>query len=158
MKNFYEYMLTLYNHHPRLKAIVIFIAKITPLISFLLYIMVLCFAFMYKSEVFLTIIIKPLIAFLIVTLLRKLINRARPFETYGFTPLVSHSHGESFPSRHTLSSTIIGLVSFYVSPVIGTLGIINAILVSLSRLLTCVHYPNDIVSAIIVAVIVFIIN
>ena len=46
----------------------------------------------------------PAAGFLLVTLIRKKLNRPRPAQLFHFVPLVQHEDGCSFPSRHTSSA------------------------------------------------------
>ena len=89
--------------------------------------------------------IKPLIAFLSVTIIRKLINRKRPYEYMNIKPLVSHKRGQSFPSRHTLSAMIIALVTYSINQVLGIIMIILASLIGICRILAGVHHISDVI-------------
>ena len=88
----------------------------------------------------------PALAFILVTALRKIINRPRPFEVYGIASLVSHGKGESFPSRHTASALIIAFALGGIWPFFRPLFFTLACLVALSRLLTGVHYLTDVLA------------
>ena len=68
-------------------------------------------------------VIVPAVTVVLVTLLRNALNRPRPFERYGYTPLVSHGKGKSFPSRHTACAVVIGMACYYVwNPHVGFVG------------------------------------
>ena len=99
-------------------------------------------------------IIKPLSAFLIVTLFRKVVNRPRPYEAMNIEPLLTHKQGESFPSRHTVSAFIIALMFTHVNVYLGIMALIVAIIISGSRILAGVHYISDVVVAILIAIII----
>lgn len=90
----------------------------------------------------------PLIGFLFITVLRKIINRKRPYEVYDYQPLKNPDHlkqGQSFPSRHSGSAALIAMAIMAYSPLwLGILMIVLAILTALSRLLAGLHYPSDV--------------
>ena len=113
MEQFYQTTLDYIRKHPQLKKSVIFMTQYFPYITFCLYPCVLVYLYLNKSPYLSAAIYKPLGAFLFVTIFRKLINRPRPYDCMNIEPLVGHKHGESFPSRHTLSAFIIALICFY---------------------------------------------
>lgn len=157
MANFYQTLLNKIHQSPYLKNIIIFICKYFPDITFTLYPCILIYLFFTKSPLLLSTILRPLSAFILVSIFRKIINRPRPYESMSIEPLLSHKSGESFPSRHTLSAFIIAFVCFDVNIALGIFACIIAIIISLTRILAGVHYISDVISAIIVAYIFYII-
>ena len=101
---------------------------------------------------------KPLIAFITVTILRKLINRKRPYEYMNITPLVSHKKGQSFPSRHTLSAMIIALVTLDIHMTLGIIMIILASLIGICRILAGVHHISDVLAGAMYALFIYLIK
>ena len=144
-------MLENIRQYPTFKSILIFITKYFPYLPFCLYPCLLIYLYVEKSPLLVSTIWKPLCAFLFVTIIRKIINRPRPYETMDIQPIVGHKKGESFPSRHTLSSMIIALVCFPVSFPLGIFALFIAILISVSRILVGVHYLSDVVISVIIA-------
>ena len=59
----------------------------------------------------------PAAGFLLVTLIRKKLNRPRPAQLFHFVPLVQHEDGCSFPSRHTSSAFFDYLRSLLALPI-----------------------------------------
>lgn len=155
MEKYYQTMLTYIHNRPLLKKTIIQVCRFFPYITFILYPCVLIYLWLTKNELFLTTLIKPLSAFLIVTIFRKIINRPRPYETMNIHPLFHHKQGESFPSRHTVSAFIIALVCFNVYFELGLLTLLVAIIISGSRILAGVHYISDVLSAIVIAIIIY---
>ena len=92
----------------------------------------------------------PLIELVLVTKFRDKIDRPRPFDVLDVTPLEQHSSGHSFPSLHCSSSFVITASLFYIHPILGVIGLIVSIFVAVSRLLSGVHYPSDILAGIII--------
>ena len=155
MEKFYKSMLNIIHHNYHLKKLIIFINQYFPLIMYTLYPILLVYLLITQSSLFMRVLIKPLSAFLFVTVIRKLINRPRPYDTMTIDPLISHKSGQSFPSRHTVSAMIIALVCFDIHFGLGLFVLIIAIMISLSRILAGVHYISDVIVAMIIA---FLIN
>ena len=154
MEQFYQNMLSTINQHQKLKKIIIYMSQYLPYIIFIIYPCLITFLMVSHHSLLLEIIIKPMIAFVFVTLLRKIINRPRPFETMFITPLIHHDSGESFPSRHALSAMIIAFMFLKFNIYLGIFVLIIALIICLSRVLTGVHYISDILSAILIALII----
>ncbi|MEG0276063.1 MAG: phosphatase PAP2 family protein [Coprobacillus sp.] len=157
MEKFYQTILTYIRKRPLLEKILLWVVKYSPYITMAIYPCIIIYLLIIQSPLLIKVLYKPLGAFLVVTIIRKLVNRPRPYETLNIEPLVSHKKGESFPSRHAVSSVIIGLVCFYVSPILGIFGVIVATIVCLSRIIAGVHYISDVLTAIAIAVLFYMI-
>lgn len=98
----------------------------------------------------------PAFVFAEISIMRNKINRPRPYDTLGFTPLLPFKpgKGKSFPSRHTASAWIIALAVLSIDPIFGSVMIFGAILISLGRIFTGMHYPSDVAAAILNALII----
>lgn len=158
LEKFYQTILTYISKRPTLKKILVLIVKYSPYITMILYPIILIYLFIIQNPLLIDALYKPLGAFIAVTIIRKLVNRPRPYETLNIEPLVAHKKGESFPSRHAVSSTIIGLVCFYVSPILGIFGVSVATIVCLSRVIAGVHYISDVLTAIVIALLFYLIQ
>lgn len=87
----------------------------------------------------------PASGFVILSLFRKKINHPRPYETWDISPLLEKdSLGQSMPSRHVFSATIISMACFHAWTLIGTILLICSGLLALVRVLGGVHYPKDV--------------
>lgn len=87
----------------------------------------------------------PALSFLSVTLVRSRIDRPRPYEAWSLKPLISRDkQGESLPSRHVFSSTIIAMVYLYIHPALGGLFLLVSLVSAAVRVLGGVHYPSDV--------------
>ena len=88
----------------------------------------------------------PATGFVILSLLRKKINAPRPYEEWTIKPLLDRdSPGQSMPSRHVFSATIISMASFHASLSLGVILLVLSALLGLVRVLGGVHYPKDVV-------------
>ncbi len=82
--------------------------------------------------------------------LKPLIGRIRPYdlnEAMKASLLVSPLHDGSFPSGHTLASFEAATVLMMRDKRFGVPALVLALLIALSRLYLCVHYPSDVIVA-----------
>lgn len=79
-------------------------------------------------------------------LLRRKINRKRPYEQLSIRPLVQKKGGKSFPSNHTASAFVLALTMFRLSAILGWGMIILAAVTGLSRLAAGLHWPEDVLA------------
>lgn len=84
--------------------------------------------------------------FVILSLLRKKINAPRPYEEWDIKPLLDRdSPGQSMPSRHVFSASIISMACLHASLSVGVILLVLSALLGLVRVLGGVHYPKDVV-------------
>lgn len=94
---------------------------------------------------FSTYIMVPAVGFVLLTIVRKWINQPRPYETWGIVPLLDKdSSGNSMPSRHVFSATIISMACLHASLPAGLVLLFSSALLGLVRVLGGVHYPKDV--------------
>ena len=87
----------------------------------------------------------PASGFVILSLFCKKINHPRPYETWDIRPLLDKdSSGQSMPSRHVFSATIISMAYFHAWTLIGMILLICSGVLALVRVLGGVHYPKDV--------------
>ncbi len=88
----------------------------------------------------------PASGFVILSLLRKKINAPRPYEEWDIKPLLDRdSPGQSMPSRHVFSASIISMACLHASLSVGMACLTLSALLGLVRVLGGVHYPKDVV-------------
>ena len=88
----------------------------------------------------------PASGFVILSLLRKKINASRPYAVWEIVPLLDRdSPGQSMPSRHVFSATIISMACLHASLTMGMICLTLSALLGLVRVLGGVHYPKDVV-------------
>lgn len=78
-------------------------------------------------------------------------SKLRPFEFYGFEPLVSSS-GNAFPSGHATALFSIAMVFFFFSRRWGSWFLILALISGLARVYSGVHWPLDILGGLVIGV------
>ena len=88
----------------------------------------------------------PASGFVILSLFRKKINAPRPYEVWEIVPLLDRdSPGQSMPSRHVFSATIISMACLHASLAVGVILLLLSAILGLVRVLGGVHYPKDVV-------------
>ena len=88
----------------------------------------------------------PATGFVILSFLRKKINAPRPYEEWDIKPLLDRdSPGQSMPSRHVFSATIISMACLHASLTMGMICLTLSAFLGLVRVLGGVHYPKDVV-------------
>ena len=88
----------------------------------------------------------PASGFVILSFLRKKINAPRPYEEWTIKPLLDRdSPGQSMPSRHVFSATIISMACLHASLTMGMICLTLSAFLGLVRVLGGVHYPRDVV-------------
>ena len=87
----------------------------------------------------------PASGFVILSFLRKKINAPRPYEEWDIKPLLDRdSLGQSMPSRHVFSATIISMACLHASLTMGMICLTLSALLGLVRVLGGVHFPKDV--------------
>ena len=88
----------------------------------------------------------PASGFVILSFLRKKINAPRPYEEWDIKPLLDrYSPGQSMPSRHVFSASIISMACLHASLSVGVILLVLSALLGLVRVLGGVHFPKDVV-------------
>ena len=158
----YRTLLAWYEKHPFAKRLTILLNKWLPLIPFVCYPVLIVllniqwFGLMgrgtgsdildFMPQIARAILV-PAAVFLFGTLLRAKLNRPRPYEQPGFTPLVEkETLGNSFPSRHALCAAVLASVWCYFYPSVGVVMVVIALAICLVRVLCGVHYVRDVVA------------
>ena len=89
--------------------------------------------------------------FVIVTLLRRLINAPRPYEIYDFyDEKPKNKSGKSFPSRHVYSASVIATLTVFVYPVIGGILAVLAVSLAIFRVLLGIHFVRDVLAGVLI--------
>lgn len=77
-------------------------------------------------------------------ILKRLINRPRPFEVFHFVPLIPEDGGQSFPSGHATFFFAFSTAVYLYNKKAGIICYIVSVLMGLARIYSGVHYPLDI--------------
>lgn len=85
------------------------------------------------------------IPFILVSIVRRLINAPRPYELYEFyTVKPKGKAGQSFPSRHVFSAFIIATLVFKVSLCMCIVALLMGVALAVSRVLLGMHFIRDV--------------
>jgi undecaprenyl-diphosphatase len=95
-----------------------------------------------------------IVSSLISLILKYVIDRPRPFETYDFLEKISSGGSPSFPSGHTTEAFAIAVALIFAFPKWYNIlpSILWAIAVAYSRMSLGVHYPSDVLGGIVVGI------
>lgn len=85
--------------------------------------------------------------------LKPIINRPRPYEVNFVELLIPTPNGSSFPSGHTYSSFAAATAIFMWKKDWGIAAFVLAFLIGFSRMYLYVHYPTDVMAAVLLGVI-----
>lgn len=85
--------------------------------------------------------------FILLSLVRRLLNAPRPYEQWPLDPLIAREkRGDSFPSRHVFSATVIAMAALWLDWHWGWPLLVLAVLLAAIRVIGGVHYPRDVVA------------
>ena len=144
-ENSYKKMLSFMESHKPLKKVVIPTGKIITVSVYVFYPLFLIYLYLISYKEIAKIILIPLVSFIILSIVRYLLNLPRPYEKYDIKPLYNKkTKGKSCPSRHTFSAFIISFCIMYVSLPLGVILTILSILLAISRVLCGIHFIRDI--------------
>lgn len=91
----------------------------------------------------------PLFTLIINSTLRKLFKVERPFSKLGKKSLIGHKASYSFPSNHAACAMVITVAAIFAMGDFNLLGcfiVFLAFLTGLSRIMSGVHYPADVLA------------
>lgn len=92
-------------------------------------------------------LVVPAAAFVVGTLVRRIIDRPRPYTALGFTPLFPKDKpGQSMPSRHCFSAAAIAGAAWFVIRPLGLALAVLAVVIAVCRVVTGVHYISDVLA------------
>lgn len=99
------------------------------------------------------VVLVPFTAFVVVSIFRNCIDSPRPYTKYPIHPLMyKEKKGESMPSRHMLSVTIIAMVWLYVYEPAGIILWLLSLVMGTLRVLAGVHFLKDIIAAALISI------
>ncbi|MFC5630093.1 MULTISPECIES: phosphatase PAP2 family protein [Streptococcus] len=138
--------------HPYVKKLRFINHTITK-VMYAVYPLLLAFVFWKNGRAVLPYIVIPGMGFIVLSWVRKVINQPRPYETWTIEPLIEKdSSGQSMPSRHVFSASIISMGVLSVNLWLGILLLILSALLACCRVIGGVHYPKDVIVGYIVGI------
>lgn len=150
----YEHYVRYFRKHPEKIDTVIILNKILTLLGYIMYPLIILHRLIYDRKKALRFILIPGIAFLTVSIFRKIVNRKRPYEHPEVNTLTKRDKkGESFPSRHVFSYILISILLMAIFPIPGIIMLITGLLLAVIRVILGVHYPSDVIAGAILGII-----
>ena len=109
---------------------------------------------LYEQYVtFAIVAVTALTGYVIVGVVRKLVNAPRPYELYDFFESApKHKPGQSFPSRHAYSAFVLATLAWLVHPVITFSLVILAAAICVTRVLVGLHFIRDVIAGALIGV------
>ena len=159
-KTLYEKNANLYLPRPFLKKSILFLNIFLTAVFFVAYVALwvyVAFFSDFERSVLTEITFCPMLALLLVSVLRLAIHRPRPYAKDGaqivpfFTKKIDEKH--SFPSRHLACATTIALAFSGVSTGLCVLLFIFALLLAYLRFTVGVHYPTDLLAGALIGIV-----
>jgi membrane-associated phospholipid phosphatase len=97
----------------------------------------------------------PGVSFTLLSLIRHWIDAPRPYDQWTIEPLIARDKsGNSMPSRHVFSATIIAMCVLRLNMKWGIAALALAFLLAVIRVLGGVHYPRDVIVGLVVGLII----
>ena len=121
------------------------ISHVSVLVSVLAYAVGLAIAFSEGLEFFIRLAVAGAIPFILLSVLRRLINAPRPYELYPFyKEAPKGKRGMSFPSRHVFSAFTVSALVSVISPWLSVAAAVAGITLAVSRVLLGIHFMRDV--------------
>ncbi|CQR24873.1 membrane-associated phospholipid phosphatase [Streptococcus varani] len=122
-------------------------------LMYLLYPLLLGYISLNSPNQLLIYILVPGLTFLLVTIIRKVINQARPYEKWSIQPIMTKDTvGQSMPSRHVFSATMISMCFLSFNICLGLVLLILSATLAICRVLGGVHYPKDVIAGMLIGI------
>jgi membrane-associated phospholipid phosphatase len=94
------------------------------------------------------------VPFILVSIVRRIINAPRPYQLYDFYEVLPKSkQGRSFPSRHVFSAFVIAVFALTVSVWLSLLLFVLGIALSVARVLLGIHFVRDVAAGALIGII-----
>ncbi len=98
-------------------------------------------------------IVVPAVTLVGVAVMRKLINKKRPYEKFETNSLIKKDKsGQSFPSNHSACGFVIAMTGFSLNPWLGCALLFVALIIALTRIFAGVHFIIDVVAGTIIGI------
>lgn len=93
------------------------------------------------------VLLVPAFSFILLSIIRAVIDEPRPYETYDIQPLLARKgKGKSFPGRHVFSAAVIACALLWLDVDWGIDGFAAMAVIACLRVIGGVHYPRDVVA------------
>ncbi|MCD8018902.1 MAG: phosphatase PAP2 family protein [Clostridiales bacterium] len=142
----YKKTIRFFQLHPTIFSIVALLNQYITLIGFLIYPLLLLIVALQFGKSFFAYLFIPAFCYIAMSRFRQIINRKRPYEYYGYQPLIPRNGGgESFPSRHVFSIFLIGTLWYVVFWPVAVFVLLLGVILAVIRVITGIHFPSDVI-------------
>ena len=149
-KNGYIACLNFFSEHKKLKNFLLVLQKALEITFYVIYPLFLAYLIVMNNTFWVRSAIICGVGLIAVSVLRARLNAKRPYEVFGFEPILKKDKkGNSFPSRHVFSAAIISVNVGVVFPVLGIVLGLFALIIALLRVALGVHFIKDVVFGVI---------
>ena len=132
-----------------------FLYNILPIVVFLTYLTMMVYLVVNRDIRLVKFMAIPFVLFVAVSIFRKFENSPRPYTVLQIEPLIKRDKiGESFPSRHVLSVSVIAVACMYINTYIGIGMCVVAILIAVIRVVSGVHFIKDVVCGALIGIMI----
>lgn len=145
-RRFYKRMVEAIEKREMLRRVVVILCRVAPWFVVFAYVVTLLILLGTWNLKWIFFLIVPAVSVGLVTVLRIVLDKPRPFERFVYEPLIPHGSGKSFPSRHTASAVVIGMACFYVNHLYGILMLVLAGCIGVTRIMAGVHHIWDLIA------------
>ena len=136
-----------FRQEPKMLTVLLVGNKLETYLFYVMYPLLLVLELAFGSPLLLKSVAVPAIAFVLVTLLRRVLNEPRPYEELDIKPLiVKDTKGKSFPSRHVFSCYMIAMAWLPFNTVVGVVLLLLGLDMMFIRVMGGVHYPQDVLA------------
>lgn len=145
-RQFYQRITAPFNRHPAAIRGLRLINSLVVWVMYLAYFLILLWLGVNNISKLWLFVVIPGAGFILLSIIRQRIDAPRPYEEWAITPLIKREKtGDSMPSRHVFSATIIAMCGIYLSYSWGTFLLVLAVISGITRIIGGVHYPRDVV-------------
>lgn len=143
-----------FDEKPQRTALLKALNKITSLIGYSAYAVLIIYLAVMGDIRLIRCIIVTAATFFLATAVRSMINAPRPYEKLDITPVIPKAtKGNSFPSRHVVSITVITAAWYYINIYAGVFLTAVSLVIMIIRPLAGIHFPRDVIAGAVFSVI-----
>lgn len=144
---------------PSLKKHLRELSAFTVVITAVSYFAVIAAAFIFDILLGVKLLVITAGPYIVVSLVRRIINAKRPYETYDFyEEPPKNKKGSGFPSRHVFSSFAVGTLICFFEPLLGAVIMVFGLAMGLCRILLGIHFIRDVLAGAIIGVLTSVIG